>query len=223
MSFRLQVRLAPLPQTDDPESPFRYSETVSELADKPLRADARRNREKVLTAARAVFAEQGVDAQMDDVARHADVGVGTVYRHFPTKDALLNALSDELFAVVAAHARELMDLDDPWEAFTRAMWFGGEKTAGDRAFTEILAAAQPTPRTCPGKDDLSVTVGEMMRRCIAAGRMRPDAMVEDIPLLMCGVGSASGMEHPCPDAWRRHLAIVLDGLRAEAATGTLYG
>jgi AcrR family transcriptional regulator len=215
------VWLAPLPQTDDPESPFRYSETVRELADKPLRADARRNREKVLTAARAVFAEQGVDAQMDDVARHADVGVGTVYRHFPTKDALLNALSDELFAVVAAHARELMELDDPWEAFTRTMWFGGEKTAGDRAFTEILAAAQPTPRTCPGKDDLNVTVGEMMRRCIAAGRMRPDAMVEDIPLLMCGVGSASGMEHPCPDAWRRHLAIVLDGLRVEAATGTL--
>ena len=60
----------------------------------------------------------------------------------------------------------------------------------------------------------------MMRRCIAAGRMRPDAMIEDIPLLMCGVGSASAMEHPRPDAWRRHLGIVLDGLRAEAASST---
>jgi AcrR family transcriptional regulator len=193
---------------------------VSELAEKPLRADARRNREKVLEAARAVFAEQGVDAQMDDVARRADVGVGTVYRHFPTKDALLSALTDELFAVVAAHARDLLELDDPWDAFTQAMWFGGEKTAGDRAFTEILAA-RPTPRTCPGKEDLQLTVGEMMRRCIAAGRMRPDAMIEDIPLLMCGVGSASAIEHPRPHAWRRHLGIVLDGLRAEAASGTL--
>jgi AcrR family transcriptional regulator len=192
--------------------------------EKPLRADARRNREKVLAAARAVFAEQGVDAQMDDVARHADVGVGTVYRHFPTKEALLYALTDELFAVIAVHTRTLLTLDDPWEAFTRALWFGAEKTAGDRAFTEILALTRSfPPRTCPGKEDLLVTVGELMDRCKAAGVMRQDAMVEDIGLLMCGVGSASQMEHPVPDAWRRHMAIVLDGLRAQAASGELHG
>ena len=197
---------------------------MSQTLEKPLRADARRNREKILVAARAVFAEQGVDAQMDDVARHADVGVGTVYRHFPTKEALLNALTDELFAVIAVHTRTLLTLDDPWEAFTRALWFGAEKTAGDRAFTEIMAAQRKWPaRTCPGKEDLLVTVGELMERCKAAGRMRQDAMVEDIGLLMCGVGSASQMEHPVPDAWRRHLAIMLDGLRAEAASGTLHG
>jgi AcrR family transcriptional regulator len=190
--------------------------------EKPLRADARRNREKVLAAARAVFAEQGVDAQMDDVARRADVGVGTVYRHFPTKDELINALSDELFAVIAVHTRTLLTLDDPWEAFTRALWFGAEKTAGDRAFTEILAAMRGNPaRTCPGKEDLLETTALLMDRCKAAGVMREDAMVEDIGLLMCGVGSASQMEHPVPDAWRRHLAIMLDGLRAQAASGTL--
>jgi AcrR family transcriptional regulator len=191
--------------------------------EKPLRADARRNREKVLAAARAVFAEQGVDAQMDDVAKRADVGVGTVYRHFPTKEALLNALTDELFAVIAVHTRTLLTLADPWEAFTRALWFGAEKTAGDRAFTEIMAAQQKWPaRTCPGKEDLLITVGELMERCKAAGVMRPDAIVEDIGLLMCGVGSASQMEHPVPNAWRRHLAIVLDGLRARAASGELH-
>jgi AcrR family transcriptional regulator len=190
---------------------------------KPLRADARRNREKVLAAARAVFAEQGVDAQMDDVARRADVGVGTVYRHFPTKEALLNALSDEVFAVVAVYVRTLMTLDDPWEAFTRALWFCAEKTAGDRAFTEILAETRRfPPRSCPGKEDLLVTTGELMDRCKAAGVMREDAMVEDIGLLMCGVGSAAAMEHRVPGAWRRHLAIVLDGLRADAASGPLH-
>jgi AcrR family transcriptional regulator len=188
--------------------------------EKPLRADARRNREKVLAAARAVFAEQGVDAQMDDVARKADVGVGTVYRHFPTKEALLSALHDEHFAVVAVYVRNLLTLDDPWDAFTRAMWFGAEKSVGDRAFSEILMAYPP--RTCPGKEDLYVTVGELMDRCKAAGRMRPDAMVDDIGLLMCGVGSASQMEHPVPDAWRRHLAIMLDGLRSQAASGELH-
>jgi AcrR family transcriptional regulator len=205
-----------------PESRFRYIQSISELADKPLRADARRNREKVLAAARAVFAEQGVDAQMDDVARRADVGVGTVYRHFPTKDALVTALTDELFGVIAAHAREMLELDDPWEAFRQAMWFSGEKTAGDRAFAEILGAAQGTmPRSCPGKEDLIATTRELMRRSIEAGRMRPDAMIDDIPLLMCGVGSASAMPHPRPDAWRRHLQIVLDGLRTEAASEDL--
>jgi AcrR family transcriptional regulator len=191
--------------------------------EKPLRADARRNREKVLAAARAVFAEQGIDAQMDDVARRADVGVGTVYRHFPTKEALLTALSDELFAVVAVYVRTLLTLDDPWDAFTRAMWFGAEKTAGDRAFTEILAATRRfPPSSSPGKEDLSITVGELMDRCKAAGVMREDAMVDDIGLMMCGVGSASQMEHPVPDAWRRHLAIMLDGLRAGAASGKLH-
>ena len=204
------------------DSTFRFQVRMTTL-EKPLRADARRNREKILVAARAVFAEQGVDAQMDDVARRADVGVGTVYRHFPTKEALLNALTDELFAVIAVHTRTLLTLEDPWEAFTRALWFGAEKTAGDRAFTEIMAAQQKWPaRTCPGKEDLLVTVGELMERCKAAGRMRQDAMVEDIGLLMCGVGSASQMEHPVPDAWRRHLAIVLDGLRAQAASGSLH-
>ena len=191
--------------------------------DKPLRADARRNREKVLAAARAVFAEQGVDAQMDDVARQADVGVGTVYRHFPTKEALLNALSDEVFAVVAVYVRTLLTLDDPWDAFTRAMWFGASKTAGDRAFSEILAATRRfPPRTCPGKEDLQVTTAELIDRCKAAGVMREDVIVDDIGLLMCGVGSAAAMEHSVPDAWRRHLGIVLDGLRAEAPSTTLH-
>jgi AcrR family transcriptional regulator len=195
---------------------------MSELAEKPLRADARRNREKVLAAARAVFSEQGVDAQMDDVARRADVGVGTVYRHFPTKDALLRALTEELFDVIAAHARELLEHDDPWEAFKDALWFGAAQTAGDRAFSELVAAQKKTLEQCPGQEDLTVTIGELMRRCIAAGKMRPDVVIDDIPLVMCGVGSASAMPHSMPDAWRRHLGIVLDGMRAEAVSSPLH-
>jgi len=192
------------------------------ISERPLRADARRNRQKVLAAARAVFAEQGRDAQMDDIARKADVGVGTVYRHFPTKEALLLALGDEMFDVVAAHAREMLALDDPWEAFLAVLWFGAEKTAGDRAFTEIMAATPKTPRECPGRDDLLASVGELMRRCQEAGKMRPDVIIDDIPLVMCGIGSASHMPHPSSSAWRRHLGIVLDGLRAEAASGPLH-
>jgi AcrR family transcriptional regulator len=195
---------------------------VPPLTDKPLRADARRNREKVLKAARAVFAEQGREAQMDDVARRARVGVGTVYRHFPTKEALLQALSDELFDVVAAYALEALDRPDAWEALLEVLWYAGEKTAGDRAFSEIMAAqSDGPPRECPGQASLRLTVGELMRRAQADGKLRPDVVIEDIPMLMCGIGSASGMLHPCPDAWRRHLAIMLDGLRAQAASKPL--
>ena len=197
---------------------------MTEVVEKPLRADARRNREKVLAAARKVFSEQGVDAQIDDVARRADVGVGTVYRHFPTKEALLQALTDELFDVIAAHARAMLERDDPWEAFQEAMWFSAETTTGDRAFVEMVASQHGTakPMSSPGQQDLIVTVGELMRRCIDAGKMRPDVIIEDIPMVMCGIGSASGMPHPMSESWRRHLGIVLDGLRAEAVSRPLH-
>src|SRR5690242_1941153 len=109
---------------------------MSQLLDptaRPLRADARRNREKVLTAARKVFAEHGGEAQMDDIARRAKVGVGTVYRHFPTKEALLWALAQDTFARIAERARALLEREDAWEAFTTLMWDAGESLAGDRA------------------------------------------------------------------------------------------
>jgi AcrR family transcriptional regulator len=196
---------------------------VQQLTDKPLRADARRNREKVLKAARAVFAEQGRDAQMDDVARRAKVGVGTLYRHFPTKEALLDALSDEMFSAIAAHAERALEREDAWEAFKDVLWFGGEKTSGDRSFTEVLAAVRDgTPRESEAKRVLRESVAELMRRAQEAGHMRPDVMIDDIPLLMCGIGSATGLEHPHAEAWRRHLAIVLDGMRAEAASRPLH-
>src|SRR6201991_4974801 len=97
---------------------------MTEIVTKPLRADARRNRERVLTAARAAFAEHGREAQMDDVARRAGVGVGTVYRHFPTKEALVNALALDLFEKLVQGAREALAIEDPWEAFTQALWAG---------------------------------------------------------------------------------------------------
>jgi AcrR family transcriptional regulator len=210
----------------DTELTFRLSsptfDPVPPVTEKPLRADARRNREKVLKAARAVFAEQGRDAQMDDVARRAKVGVGTVYRHFPTKEALLEALSEEQFDVIAAYALEALERDDAWQAFLDVMWFGGERTAGDRAFSEIVAAQGDMAKAaCPGQTTLRTATAELMRRAQEAGRMRPDVIIDDIPLLMCGLGSASGMPHPCSDAWRRHLGVLLDGLRAETASSTL--
>jgi AcrR family transcriptional regulator len=108
--------------------------------ERPLRADARRNREKVLEAVRAVFSEQGRDAQMDDVARRAGVGVGTVYRHFPTKEALIEALMVSAFETIAAAAEAALEVEDPWEAFTSVLWQGAETMAGDRALSKVFAS-----------------------------------------------------------------------------------
>jgi AcrR family transcriptional regulator len=181
--------------------------------EKPLRADARRNRDKVMTAARAAFAEHGSDAQMDDVARRAQVGVGTVYRHFPTKEALFIALLEDTFARIAERSRRTLDHDDPWQAFTDLMWDAGESLAGDRALAEAMQADLPF-ESCPGQLELRDITAELVARAQAAGSLRPDAVVEDIPMVMCGIGSATIRKPFGPDTWRRHLAIVLDGLRA---------
>src|SRR5215210_3541406 len=172
--------------------------------EKPLRADARRNREKVMAAARAAFAEHGSEAQMDDVARRAEVGVGTVYRHFPTKEALFVALLEDTFGQIAARARPALEGDDAWEVLTRIMWDAAESLARDRALAEALAA-DLTDEPCPGELELAEIARVLMERAKAAGDLRADAMVDDLPMLLCGVGSARGRAHACPGAWRRHL------------------
>lgn len=182
--------------------------------DKPLRADARRNRQKVMAAAREAFREHGSEAQMDDVARRAEVGVGTVYRHFPTKEALFQALREDTFARIATRSRALLDRDDAWQALTDMLWDAGHELAGDRALVEAMEADMPEA-PCPGQTEMGEIGGELMRRAQAAGAMRPDAMIDDIPMLMCGIGAAAGRkQHACAASWQRHLAIVLDGLRA---------
>jgi AcrR family transcriptional regulator len=195
---------------------------MSTAAVRPLRADARRNRERVLTAARAVFAEQGREAQMDDVARQAEVGVGTVYRHFPTKEALIEALAIDSFERVVAKAKEALEIEDPWEALTATLWAGAEILADDRALSELMALIPgPMLQGLPVEQELNATMTELLRRAQESGALRADVILDDIPMLMCGIGSATRKEHRCPDAWRRHLSIVIDGLRANTASGSL--
>jgi AcrR family transcriptional regulator len=189
-------------------------------AARPQRADARRNREKVLDAARAAFAEHGREAQMDDVARRAEVGVGTVYRHFPTKEALLVALAEDTFARIAERSRPLLEREDAWAAFVEMLWDAGESLATDRALSEAMSV-ELSPEPCPGQVQLAEIAARLIRGAQEAKAMRPDVVVDDIPMLMCGVGSATSRPHPCPGAWRRHLGIVIDGLRAGGATTEL--
>ena len=189
---------------------------------RPLRADARRNRERVIAAAREVFAEHGHEAQVDLIARRAEVGVGTVYRHFPTKEALLEALVADTFRRVGEAAVKALDDPDPWEGFAGVLRYAGEILAGNRGLTEALAV-QPTFEEVPSEHMLRLheSVRELIRRGQAAGVIRDDLQVDDIPMIMCGIGAATRKPHACTDSWRRHLAIALDGLRASAATERL--
>jgi AcrR family transcriptional regulator len=190
--------------------------------ERPLRADARRNREKVLAAARAVFSENGREAQMDDVARRAGVGVGTVYRHFPTKEALIEALMVEAFRSIAAEAERALEIEDPWEAFATVLWHGAEVMTADRAMSEVFASIPGVAESAiPTLEGLTETMDRLIRRAQAAGVLRGDMIVDDVPMLMCGIGAATKKQHRCDEAWRRHLTIVLDGLRASPGGSAL--
>jgi AcrR family transcriptional regulator len=195
---------------------------VTNVVQRPLRADARRNRERVIAAAREVFGERGRDAQMDDVARRAEVGVGTVYRHFPTKEALLEALAVDAFERLTVRAGECLEIEDPWEALTCALWAGAEILSADRALSEVMADIPgPVPIGLTTQRELNETMTTLIERAQAAGVLRADVVLDDIPMVMCGVGAATRKSHRCPDAWRRHMTIVLDGLRASTASGPL--
>ena len=176
---------------------------------RPLRADARRNRERILKAARAVFAAKGRDAHLEDVARRAKVGVGTVYRHFPTKEALLEALAREQFDILTQWAREAEDAPDAWEAFHALMWRGAEHQASDRALMEAVAEFKPS--VARQAEELHASTERLMNRAQEQGTMRPDASGEDVRLIMCGLGSVMQMSG---GGWRRYLTVMLDGLRA---------
>ena len=189
---------------------------MSTIVSKPQRADARRNREKVLAAAAAAFAEAGLDAQIEDIARRAGVGVGTVYRHFPTKEALVAGLAaahfDQLAGIVETAAGE----EDPWLAFTSAIWRCADTTAGDIALCEIIAGhLSPVEAAAIGQDRLAAATQQLIDGARAQGAMREDATVDDVWTIMCGFGHVAAAQRAGgPQDWRRYLTIALDGLRA---------
>ena len=182
---------------------------------RPLRADARRNRERVMKAARAVFGEQGRDAQMDDVARKAKVGVGTVYRHFPTKEALLEALVRDQFATLATWAREALESGDAWAAFERLLWRGAALHADDRSLAEATADAKANVADHAAEESgLAAAIAELIARAQRQGAMRPDLRPDDLTAMFCGLGSVMHRDAGDPLAWRRYLSLMIDGMRA---------
>ncbi len=184
--------------------------------ERPQRADARRNRERILEGARKAFAELGAEAQMDEVARLAGVGVGTVYRHFPTKEILLGELVRQRFAAMSANTRAaLVRSGEPFAVFAELLRRNAELAAGDAAiqFAMLGAGERVWEHARAEQEELLGLTDQLMARAQAAGTMRPDVSASDIPMLMCGV--CATMSHTKPGfVWQRHLELILDALRA---------
>lgn len=190
---------------------------MSTIAHRPQRADARRNREKVVAAAAAAFAQSGLEAQVEDIARRAGVGVGTVYRHFPTKETLVEALAAEHFEDLAQIAEAaLEEQGDPWEVFAAAIWRSANAAAADVAWCEIIGGqASATQAASPGRARLAAAMTTLIARAQAGGAMREDATVNDIRTIMCGFGHVAAAQRAGSAlSWERYLEIALDGLRA---------
>ena len=184
------------------------------VAAKPLRKDAERNRQRILASARVLFAERGVDVCLDDVARHAGVGVGTLYRRFPDRDALIDELLDDKIAAIERVAAGALEADDPWEGLVRFLERSQEMQAADRGLKEaLLVPTRGKERLAAARRRIEPLLGELIERAQASGDLRPDLRFEDFPLLVEMVAVVSAATHEAsPDAWRRYLRILIDGL-----------
>jgi AcrR family transcriptional regulator len=185
---------------------------------RPLRADARRNREKIVTAARETFCAKGLDAQMDDVARAAGVGVGTLYRHFPTKDALVAAMVADRMAVMADLAPAYLEASDrdPWEAFVAFTHACAEQHLLDRTLTQVTST-QPASTFLRAAQEtgLMENIGRLLQRAQDAGIARADLEPTDVGLMMCGLSAV--LQSFGEEGGRRHLGLMLAGMRNREA------
>jgi AcrR family transcriptional regulator len=183
----------------------------SPASGRPLRADALRNRAKVLAAAEEVFAVQGTSAPTEEVARKAGVGIGTVFRHFPTKESLLEAVLVALLERLAAEARELRSAADAGAAFFGFFSRVVSQAATKQAVTEALAEAGVDAREATGRTgpDVKDAIGALLERAQRAGAVRADIGPAEVTALLAGMSYAAGRAGARDDVLR----IAFDGLR----------
>jgi AcrR family transcriptional regulator len=192
-------------------------------SERPLRRDAERNRQRILDAARVVFAERGLSGSHDDIAREAGVGVGTVYRRFPDKEQLIDALFEARIDEIVDVARAAVDHPDPWEALVGYLVRMQELQSEDRGLKEILlGGARGLERAVAARALIVPLAAQVLQRAKDAGVVRRDIELTDLPLIQLAVGTvAEASRDVAPDVWRRTMTLVLDGLRAESARSDL--
>jgi AcrR family transcriptional regulator len=186
-----------------------------------LRADAERNRQRILAAAAELFTERGLEPSLDDVARHAGVGVGTVYRRFPDKASLADALFDERIDALVALAEEARAEPDAWAALVSFLERSGEMLVTNRGLRQILMfAAEGHDRGICARDRMRPAIESLIERAQADGQVRADLKPTDVPMIEFMVAAAAEYAWQVrPTVWRRYLALILDALRPASASG----
>jgi len=183
---------------------------------RPLRVDAARNREAILEAAREVFAAQGTDASLEEVARCAGVGIATLYRRFPTRDDLVAAAFAPKMAAYAQAAAAAVAEADAWEGFSGYVRTVCAMQACDAGFADVVALTFPGTRALDRQlRKATAGVNGVIERAKADGALRQDFVMEDLVLvLLANAGVVNATSRHAPDAWERFVAYLLDAFRA---------
>jgi AcrR family transcriptional regulator len=184
-------------------------------AQRPLRSDAERNRGRILAAASAVFAERGLGATMDQIADRAGVGVGTVYRRFPEKELLIDALFEERIEELARTGEEALTTGDPWQGLVAYLEAAIAQQAANRGLRDLLlSSTYGHDRVARARERLEPITEGLVERAQRDGELRPDLAASDVPLLYLMLGAIVDYTRDVePAAWRRFFALVGDGLR----------
>jgi AcrR family transcriptional regulator len=192
---------------------------MADHATKPLRVDAERNRGRIVEAAQAAFAEHGLDVPLEEVAGGAGVGIATLYRRFPTRDDLIAACFERRLADYARAAEDALEAPDGWTGFCTYVERICAMQAADRGLKDVLTRTFPNATALEANRTLGYERSvRLLDRAKAEGTLRADVVPEDLVLLlMANAGVVEGAGEAAPDAWRRFVALMLDGFRAEGA------
>jgi AcrR family transcriptional regulator len=184
-----------------------------------LRQDAQRNRERILEAARETFKEQGLDASLEEIARRARVGIATLYRRFPTRDALIEEVFVDGIRSFEQLAEEALQIDDAWTAFSTFIEQMCERQAENWGLKDLMCMRFPDSKLMEEKRKrVRTTVQRLLARAQAEGAVRADVTPEDIEFVFWSNGRVvEATRDVAPHAWRRNLALMLDAFRAENA------
>jgi AcrR family transcriptional regulator len=189
-------------------------------ATKALRSDARRNREALVAAARELFAEAGTDVSVEAVTSRAGLGMGTLYRHFSTKDELVDAVLEDAFSEVVQVAERAAAEEDAWAGFRMFLEETLARHAANRGLKDLLAAhRRGRERAQAIRERLQPLLARLVERAQEQGALRPDFALEDLRVLFWSCARVVEITSAvAPGYWRRHLAFLLDGLQTGAAT-----
>ncbi len=177
-----------------------------------LRADAQRNRDRILEAAADAYAEGGPDVTIDEIARRAGVGHGTVFRRFPTKDALRAAVIGVRLDELVVCAKKLLERPDAGAALEEFVWVAADSCRRDRALFEGIEKCVTFADVSEAKQELHDTVDKLIRRARREGAIRRELDSRDVGALV-GAAIQASLHAERSDAWKRYVQVVLDGLR----------